>query len=245
MAPKIVLITGGNRGIGRGFVGLFLARPDHTVIAANRDPEHPTSKSLAELPKAEGTKLLVVKNDATVSTDAADMARHLASLGIDHLDIVIANAGVGKLWCKVSEVTAEQIQDHVTPNVFGFIWLYQATLPLLKKASKPMWVTNGSSVALLTNMTPMKNAAYAPTKVVQHWYTKMIHIEEPEIIAFPIDPGWVQTDIGNRGALAFGFEEAAITVDQSVQGMIKVIDAATRETHSGKMWIWDGTQSPW
>lgn len=150
MVPKIVLITGGNRGIGRGFVELYLARPNHTIIVANRDPEHPTSKSLADLPKAEGTKLLVVKNDATVPTDAADMVRHLASLGIDHLDIVLANAGVCKLWCKVSEVTAEQIQDHVTPNIFGFIWLYQATLPLLKKASKPMWVTNGSSAAFLT-----------------------------------------------------------------------------------------------
>lgn len=33
------------------------------------------------------------------------------------------------------------------------------------------------------------NAAYAPTKLVVHWLTKAIHIEEPEITAFPIDPG--------------------------------------------------------
>lgn len=150
MAPKIVLITGGNRGIGKGLVGLYLAKANHIIIVANRDPEHPTSKSLADLPKAEGTTLLVVKNDATVSTDAAEMVRHLASLGIDHLDIVIANAGVAKIWCKVSEVTAEQINDHIGPNIFGFIWLYQATLPLLKKAAKPMWVTMGSSAAFLT-----------------------------------------------------------------------------------------------
>ncbi|KAI0179036.1 NAD(P)-binding protein [Hypoxylon sp. FL1284] len=245
MAPKIVLITGGNRGIGRGLVQLYLAKPNHTLIVANRDPEHPTSKSLAEIPKAEGTTLTVVKNDSTVPTDAANMVKHLASLGIDHLDILIANAGVAKLWCKVSEVTADQLQEHFDANVFGFIWLYQATLPLLKKAAKPMWVTIGSSAAFLTNMLPMKNAAYAPTKLVQHWHTKAIHLEEPELIAFPIDPGWVQTDIGNRGADAFGYDQAAISVDQSVQGMIKVIDSATRETHSGKMWVYDGTESPW
>jgi norsolorinic acid ketoreductase len=35
----------------------------------------------------------------------------------------------------------------------------------------------------------MKNAAYAPTKVVQHWFTKAIHTEEPWLTAFPVDPG--------------------------------------------------------
>jgi len=38
-------------------------------------------------------------------------------------------------------------------------------------------------------MAPIPNAAYAPSKVVQHWYTKAIHFEEPTLIAFPIDPG--------------------------------------------------------
>lgn len=37
----------------------------------------------------------------------------------------------------------------------------------------------------------MPNAAYAPTKLVGHWLTKHIHLEEPEITAFPICPGFV------------------------------------------------------
>ena len=45
---------------------------------------------------------------------------------------------------------------------------------------------------------------------------------------------WVQTDLGSRGVEAFGYEKATITVQQSVTGMIKVIDAAIRQTHSGK-----------
>ena len=68
MAPTIVLITGANRGIGKGLLELYLLKPNHLVIAANRNPEDPTSKALAELPTANGTSLLVVKNDATVRT---------------------------------------------------------------------------------------------------------------------------------------------------------------------------------
>jgi NAD(P)-dependent dehydrogenase (short-subunit alcohol dehydrogenase family) len=68
MPPTVVLITGANRGIGKGLLELYLLKPNHLVIAANRDPEHPTSKALAELPTADGTRLLVVKIDATVRT---------------------------------------------------------------------------------------------------------------------------------------------------------------------------------
>lgn len=38
----------------------------------------------------------------------------------------------------------------------------------------------------------------------------------------------------------FRFDKATIIVEQSVEGMIKVIDVATRETHRGKPWVWDG-----
>lgn len=40
-------------------------------------------------------------------------------------------------------------------------------------------------------MIPAQNAAYAPTKVVLDWLIKAIHFKEPELIAFPIDPGQV------------------------------------------------------
>ena len=150
MAPTIVLIPGANRGIGKGLLELYLAKPHHTVIAANRDPNHATSKALADLPKAEGTSLLVIKIDATVSTDAVDAVEQLASNGIDHLDIVIANAGIAYIYPKVSEVKVEDMQKHIVPNTYGFIWLYQATLPLLKKSKTPTWVSIGSSAAFLT-----------------------------------------------------------------------------------------------
>ncbi|KAB8209558.1 hypothetical protein BDV34DRAFT_210121 [Aspergillus parasiticus] len=229
MAPTVVLITGANRGIGKGLLELYLAKPNHTVIAANRNPDHPTSKALADLPTAEGTTLRVIKIDATSAIDS----------GIDHIDILIANAGIALSWPKVSQVTIEEIQKHVDTNAYGFIRLYQAFLSLLKASHDPKLVTIGS------NFIPMRNAAYAPTKVMQHWYTKAISVEEPWLTAFPIDPGWTQTDLGNRGAESFGVEKAALTIEESVRGVLGVIDASTRETHSGKLWKYDGNQEPW
>lgn len=37
-----------------------------------------------------------------------------------------------------------------------------------------------------------------------------------------------------------GIDEAYGDPEESIKGMLKVFDAATRETHSGKMWTWEG-----
>lgn len=106
--PTIVLITGANRGIGKGLLAKYLAKPNHVVIAGNRSPEDETSKSLASLPTADGTKLIVVKIDATVADDPAKAVQELKeSHGIEHLGIVIANAGIALSWPKVSEAKVE------------------------------------------------------------------------------------------------------------------------------------------
>lgn len=149
MAPTIVLISGANRGIGKGLVERYLARDDHTVVAAVRDPNHSTSKSLAELPAGQHSRLVVVKIDSNVETDALEAVEELSAKGIDHLDLVIANAGVARSFPKVSEVKIAELQAHITPNVFGVIWLYQATLPLLQKSARPIWVTMGSTAGQL------------------------------------------------------------------------------------------------
>lgn len=150
MAPTIVLITGANRGIGKGILEIYLQKPNHTVIAANRDPSHPTSNTLADLPKAEGTTLEVIKLDVLSPTDPAAAVKTLAAKGITHIDILIANAGIALSWPKVSEVKVEDIQKHVEVNVYGFIRLYQAFRSVLKEAQAPKLVTIGSSSAFLT-----------------------------------------------------------------------------------------------
>lgn len=150
MTPTVVLITGASRGIGRGLLQLYLSKPNHTIIAANRNITNSDSNALLELPKAPGTSLILVKIDLVSATDAADAVGELASRGIDHVDILIANAAVAFVWPRVSEVKIEDIRKHVEPNIYGNVRLYQAMLPLLKKAENPMWVSMGSTAGMIT-----------------------------------------------------------------------------------------------
>lgn len=88
---------------------------------------------------------MVVKIDSTAETDALRAVDEIREKGINRLDLVIANAGVARSYPKVSDLKAVELLAHLTPNVFGVVWLYQATLPLLRASDSPKWVTMGSA----------------------------------------------------------------------------------------------------
>lgn len=92
---------------------------------------------------------------------------------------------------------------------------------------------------------PIPNAAYATSKAAVHWLTKRIDSEEEKIASFVLSPGWVQTDLGNTGAIYFGLEQAPVTVVDSCSGMVKLLDGVTKELHGGKLWDYTGEQLPW
>ena len=56
-------------------------------------------------------------------------------------------------------------------------------------------------------------------------------------------PGWVQTELGNNGARGLGFEKAAVGVDESVDGMMRMLAVTSKEIHGGKMVSYDGDVS--
>lgn len=152
----VILITGTNRGIGKGLVEKYLARQDHIVIAAVRDLT--TSRALKDNPVAEGSRLLIVKLDATVESDAADVVKELSlSYAINHIDVVIANAGVVRLYPTVADVKIDDMLASLQPNVFGVIYLYQATRHLLNSAVNPKWVTIGSTAGSIEVCTRIQD----------------------------------------------------------------------------------------
>jgi norsolorinic acid ketoreductase len=51
--------------------------------------------------------------------------------------------------------------------------------------------------------------------------------------------------MGNKGARAFGLEQAPESLDDSCDGMMKLFDAATKESHGGKFWHYHGEQESW
>ena len=163
------------------------------MIAAVRDPTESTSQSLNQLPKASSSSLIIVRIRSTSETDAAEAVKELETdHNISALDIVIANAGISKIYPRVEDAKTSDLLEHYQVNVVGNVILFRAILPLLKKSHRtPKFITMGSAAGTIGDMekVPVPNAVYGPSKASLHWLTKKIHLENEDLIAFPIHPG--------------------------------------------------------
>ncbi|KAI1122104.1 hypothetical protein F5Y10DRAFT_254869 [Nemania abortiva] len=246
MAPTNVLITGGNRGLGQGVVKRFLALPDHIVVAAVRNPAHQTAQALLELPTGSGSKLIVVKYDAGIWQSGFDAVKEVENQGVDHLDIVVANAGIANSYPYVKDVRPEDIREHVEVNVLSGVALYQATRELLQKsANKPVYVFMGSGAGALGRQPAVPSAVYGASKSMVNWYGVRINAEDEWLNTFVIDPGWVQTDMGNSAAQGWGMESAPDAIDESCDGILKVLTTGTKEKYGGKVVLYNGEVQVW
>ncbi|KAJ5824375.1 Short-chain dehydrogenase/reductase SDR [Penicillium robsamsonii] len=248
MAPTIVFITGANRGLGLGLVNSFIAKPNHAIFSfpAVRDPAHSTAQILVGLPGGQGSRVIVAKYEAGTEQSAFDAVKEAINQEISHLDIVVANAGIAKLYPLVKDVKRADIVEHIDVNVLSAVSLYQATRDLLQKSTgKPIYAIMGSGAGVLARQPPVPSAAYDASKSIINWYGVRINAEDEWLNAFVLDPGWVQTDMGNEAARGWGLEEAPDTLEKSITGMVEVLCKGTKEQYGGKLVLYSGEVQQW
>jgi len=234
--PTAILITGANRGLGRAAVEKYLARDDFTVIAVVRDPSHPTSQSLGSLPTGSGSKLITIALDSA-EFNPSKLKESITSHGIESLDIVLSSAGIAQAGGPISSAALGDIHRHVDTNAYGVLALFQGTYELLEKAAAPKFFAFGSplgSVGGMERRSQYPMTVYGASKALVHFFVRRIHFEHPAITAVVVDPGFVQTDMGNSGAQAVGLEKAFDEVEPTIVATVKLIDEATKEKDSGR-----------
>ena len=178
-------------GLGQGLTASFISRPETIVVAGVRDFSGANNKALTALQTGNGSKLIPVKIDSRSEPDAAAAIQEIQSHGIDHLDIVIANAGIDTDYSPVANVPIAAIREHIEVNGYGPLYLFQAALPLLNKSAKPKFIGVGSPLGSIGGMEqrPFPGAAYGPSKAVLHWLVRKVHFEHENFVSFIADPG--------------------------------------------------------
>jgi len=109
---RIVVVTGGGRGIGRAVVERFLADGER-VFALGRDPN-----ALASVPRAERLVCDVTDERAVTAT--------FASIG--PVDVLVNNAGLGESE-RLAQTTLESWSRHLAVNATGPFLCIRAVLP--------------------------------------------------------------------------------------------------------------------
>jgi norsolorinic acid ketoreductase len=195
-----VVISGANRGLGAAFVKHFLARPNHTVIGLVRDTASESASELRNLPAAKGSSLILLKMEATSTTDAFEAAEALqtAPYNITKVDVIVANAGMAGQQGPMETIEPASVAEVYITNAVGPTFLFRALKPLLDRAPNPKWVALSSAVASIETYEKymlFKMYPYNASKAALNHFTKTIHIEYPNIVAFAVSPGWAISPI--------------------------------------------------
>ncbi|KAK7947777.1 NAD(P)-binding protein [Apiospora aurea] len=204
-----VLITGASRGIGRGLAKAYLARPNHTVVAAVRDTSAKSVASLQAMQPAHGSKLQVVKIDGKVDSDPAEATQ--------------ATTGGWRLFAGLHHCQCRH------PRPLRGAGDRNALAPGRFRPQIPGHQHNSFQHPEPRGEHGFHAGGYGASKAALNYIVRRISFD------------LVQTDMGNAGARFFGMEKAIQTTEESVNGIIKKLDAATTETTSGNFYDWDGS----
>ena len=175
---RVVLITGGNRGIGRAIAERFVAEGYKVAVTA-RSGEGP-----------EGT--LTVRADVTDAA-AIDAAFTEVEAQLGPVEIVVANAGITKDTLLL-RMTEDDFDSVVSTNLGG-------TFRVVKRASKGMLRARWGRVILISSVVGLYGSAgqinYAASKSALVGFARSLTRElgARGITTNVVAPGFIETDM--------------------------------------------------
>jgi NAD(P)-dependent dehydrogenase (short-subunit alcohol dehydrogenase family) len=226
------LVTGANRGIGLEFVRQLAARGD-TVDAVARKPQE--SSLLQELGQRFPTLVRLHTADVASDANVRALASAFENVGVD---VLINNAGVMGRMGPLSDVDLEDVMKTFQVNAVGPLRLARALLPALRRGKARRIVHITSKLASIDDNKSGGMYGYRMSKAALNMASRTLAAElrSEEVVSTVVHPGWVKTDMGGPGAL--------LSAEESVKGMLQVIDGLTLE-HSGRFFGHTGEEVPW
>lgn len=184
---KVVLVTGGSQGIGRGIAERF-AQEGADVVITGRHEE--TLKEVAD--KYE--KMTYVVSDLTVDSDVQKIADYIKD-NFNKLDVLVNNAG----WCPLvplKEITMKDYDRAFNLDVRGLLNMTVSVLPLIIKGQGN--IINISSVGAQRPSTLI--SLYAGAKAAVDNFTRVWaqELAEDNVRVNAIAPGNFNTSIWHK-----------------------------------------------
>lgn len=151
MIDKVILITGGSKGIGLGIATVLKKEGAKVMITGrNQDSINNAIKDLEKINTGEVSGIVSDVRDFHSEKSVVD--KILSTWG--RLDVVIANAGLGH-FASIEEITEEQWNQTIDTNLTGVFHTVKASVAALKD-SKGYIITIGSLAG--TNFFPAGSA---------------------------------------------------------------------------------------
>lgn len=239
MSPKIAIITGGSRGLGKS-AALKLAEQGTDVILTYHSRHAQALAVVAEI-EALGRKAAALQLDAGNCADFSAFAHQIKHILADKwhrqsFDFLINNAGVG-LNVPFAETTEAQFDQMMNIHFKGVFFLTQQLLPLIADQGKILNISSG-----LARFSLPGHSAYAAMKGAIEVLTRYLAKElgERRITVNVLAPGAIATDFGG-GAVRDNAQLNAMIAEGTALGRVGLPDdigqAIALLLGSGSTWI--------
>ncbi|PSL47518.1 NAD(P)-dependent dehydrogenase (short-subunit alcohol dehydrogenase family) [Chitinophaga niastensis] len=241
---KIALITGANRGLGLETARQLLQKGIQ-VIVSSRDADK-GQEAVRQL-QQEGLTPVFLPLDISDARQVENAHDWIAAK-YGQLDILINNAAItgeraGRISNTLLDTDVQQFKNIFDVNVWGTIQLTQALLPLLRKSAQGRIINLSSELGSLqlhadsnSPLYHIKKFGYNSSKTMVNLFTIYLQeaLQDTNITANVISPGWVKTDMGTQHAYLEVPEGAAIITRTALEE----VPVGSFFTHDNKLIPW-------
>ncbi|KAK3396056.1 hypothetical protein B0T20DRAFT_259659 [Sordaria brevicollis] len=243
--PKVIVVTGGSKGIGLAVVQDLL-KASHKVVLVARSP-----MGVSDLLKDYPEQIKFLAADMTVP-DTAHRAVELALLSYGKLDGVVVNHGVLTPITRLAESSIEDWKTHYDVNVFSALSIVKEAIPHLRATKgRIIFVSSGAAVKAYTAW-----GAYGSSKAALNSICRHVAVEEPDITAVAVSPGRVDTDMqkelrdkgqgvmsdNDYAGFVSAFEEGQLNKPEWPARVIAKLSLEAKPDLSGKYVAWNGPE---
>ncbi len=209
-SPKIALITGGSRGIGKSIVQHIAERGSDVIFTYVQNQTE--AEALVKEVQATGRRAAHLQLDVGNISQFANFAEQLKGVlkawEVEQFDYLINNAGTpgSGLIAEISEVDFDQT---INVHVKGPLFLTQTLLPLIADGGR---IINISTA--LTRVTYPGQGVYALAKSGLEVMTRYLAAElgKRQITANVVAPGGIATDFGGGIMLSQEMQDFAASI---------------------------------
>ena len=201
-SKRVVLVTGGAKGVGRGITESFLADGAAVIVCGREAP--------AELPAVAGRRAEFIAADVR---DAAQVEALFAQIvqGHGRLDVLVNNAG-GAPYALADKASPRFHEKIIALNLLAPLHLAQKANALMQQQA------GGGVIVFVASISALRpspgTAAYGAAKAGILSLTQSLAVEwAPKVRVVAVSPGLVRTE---QSALHYGDEAGIAAVSATV-----------------------------
>ncbi len=204
LQDKTALVTGASRGIGRAIALALAGRGARVIVHYGRN-ETAADAVVAEIARTGG-RADKVAADLERPDGPHTLARTVRGLAGDRLDILVANAGIGRA-ATVADTTVADFDALFAVNVRAPFFLVQQLLPALHEGASVTLISSLAARHAVGNLSAYSATKGAVDTLVKHFAAALgtrgirVNAIAPGVVETEMSAGFTKVEAGRAAVL--------------------------------------------